>query len=87
MTMITERLAAGSVGAILIAMVLFAMTSCAQLPPSDQVISAMRCPAHPETQFLDPEKFDLGSLASGGCDKRRTTAQSRTPAEGSWSSH
>jgi hypothetical protein len=55
-------------------MVLFAMTSCAQLPPSDQVISAMRCPAHPETQFLDPEKFDLGSLASGGCDKRRTTA-------------
>jgi hypothetical protein len=53
------------IGAII---VLFAMTSCAQLPPKVAVVSAMRCPAYPDTQFLDPEKFDLGTLTDGKCD-------------------
>jgi hypothetical protein len=48
--------------------VLFAMTSCAQLPHSAAVVSAMRCPAYPDTQFLDPEKFDLGTLTDGRCN-------------------
>jgi len=47
--------------------VLFATTSCAQLPSSAAVVSAMRCPAYPDTQFLDPEKFDIGTLTPGGC--------------------
>jgi hypothetical protein len=46
--------------------VLVAMTSCAQLPSSTAIVSAMRCPAHPEIQFLDPEKFDRETL-NGGC--------------------
>jgi hypothetical protein len=45
----------------------FATTSCAQLPSSAAVVSAMRCPAYPDTQFLDPEKFDIGTLTPGGC--------------------
>ena len=48
--------------------VLFATTSCAQLPSSAAVVSAMRCPAYPDTQFLDPEKFDLGTLTDGRCN-------------------
>jgi hypothetical protein len=47
--------------------VLFATTSCAQLPSTAAVVSAMRCPAYPDTQFLDPEKFDIETLAPGGC--------------------
>jgi hypothetical protein len=52
------------IGSILI---LFAMTSCAQLPPEAAVVSSMRCPAYPDSQFLDPEKFDIGTLTGGRC--------------------
>jgi hypothetical protein len=52
-------------------LVLFAMTSCAQLPPTVAVASAMRCPTYPDTQFFDPEKFDLGTLTGGKCDAGR----------------
>jgi len=45
---------------------LFAMTSCAVLPPA-AVVSADRCPAHPGTQFLDPEKLGSRVLNLPGC--------------------
>jgi hypothetical protein len=48
-------------------MVLFATASCAQLPSTAAVVGAMRCPAYPDTQFLDPEKFDIETLTPGGC--------------------
>jgi hypothetical protein len=50
-----------------ITIVLSATTSCAQLPSSAAVVSASRCPAYPDTQFLDPEKFDIGALTDGRC--------------------
>jgi hypothetical protein len=49
------------------AIVLLAVASCAQLPHDVATASAMRCPAYPDTQFLDPEKFDLGTLTGGRC--------------------
>jgi hypothetical protein len=48
-------------------LVLFAITSCAVLPPAAAVVSADRCPAHPGTQFLDPEKFGSRVLNPPGC--------------------
>jgi hypothetical protein len=47
--------------------VLFAMTSCAVLPAAAAVVSADRCPTHPGTQFLDPEKFESRVLNLPGC--------------------
>jgi hypothetical protein len=68
-------------------MVLFATTSCAELPSTAAVVSAMRCPAYPDTQFLDPEKFDLGTLTPGGCHQVTAAGGSarggRAPATGS----
>jgi hypothetical protein len=66
--------------------ILFATTSCAQLPPSAAVVSAMRCPDYPDTQFLDPEKFDLQTLTPDSCHRNATadgTARGgRAPAAG-----
>jgi hypothetical protein len=68
-------------------MVLFAATSCAQLPSSTAVVSAMRCPAYPDTQFLDPEKFDITTLTPGDCHRDAVTDGTArgdaTPAMGS----
>ena len=49
------------------ALVPFGMTSCAVLPPATAVVGADRCPAHPGTQFLDPEKFGSRVLNPPGC--------------------
>jgi hypothetical protein len=45
-------------------LILLALTSCAQLPPSSVVVKNMHSPAYPDTQFLDPEKFDVGTLTN-----------------------
>jgi hypothetical protein len=56
-----------SLACIVSPIALLPMTGCAQLPSSAAVVSAMRCPAYPDTQFLDPEKFDITTLTPGGC--------------------
>ncbi len=60
------------------AIVLPLMTGRAQSPSATAVASAMRCPAYPDTQFLDPEKYDFNILAPGCLSPSETAGTTRS---------